>query len=204
MLPEENTSHPSHWLPNILVGIAFVLLGGAPYLFSKDFHALLDIPLIPLLTLVSAFIGVYLIHTGVSRKQSVKTTYQTSRKIRLPYGWHHETNLNINESKKLSLLLTNRNGDSFAVDIKSSLGVMIKRGSPGRPEEIRYKDGRCFSQDPVAEVLEIAEICKARPVLWYASAKRDRPIRMQCGVIVVQGDDRDLVRALKKYSGRSG
>jgi hypothetical protein len=53
-----------------------------------------------------------------------------------------------------------------------------------------------FTRDPVKESLAVAEDAECLPVLWLPNAKAERPIRMKCGLVVVQGNERHLIRAI--------
>lgn len=114
----------------------------------------------------------------------------------MPEGWSMQTNVMLKRGGDLDLLVVGPDKNRYAVEIKSYQGVKLKRTRFGNKEELRYRDGRPFTRDPVDQVLQAAEEVNARPFIWLPDARSAKTIQMRCGVQVVQGNSKNLLKAI--------
>lgn len=193
-MSETVKAHPKPWLPSLYMGAAFLLVGGLPMLILWR-----DAPSRPgflTICLVSCVIGLVISGKGWARYRGTLVEKRVIRRLRLPEGWVTQANVPLKRGGDLDLLVVDPARHRYAVEIKSYQGVMLKRTMFGGKEELRYRDGRPFTRDPVEQVLRAAEETDAFPVLWLPEAASTRTIYMKCGLQVVQGSSKNLMKAI--------
>lgn len=190
--PQTQASTP--WLPNALIGTGFLFAGATP--LALLWREASSRPMFVTICLTSSVIGLVILGKVWIRYRGTLVERRSVRQLKLPDGWKKESNLPLSRDGDLDLLVTGPMGERFAIEIKSYQGVVMKRAMFGKSEELRYRDGRPFSRDPVAQVLKASEEKNASPVIWLPEAPAARLIRMKCGVLVVQGGPSGLARAI--------
>jgi hypothetical protein len=188
-----NKVSPDVWIP-VLIGVPLSLIGLAPIVMLGIKAA--EKPTLIALCLVSIAFGLLILNSSLARIRALRQEPKAVSKIRLPSGWKKSDLLGKEHGNKVGLLLISDDGTRYAVLIKPYQGVMIRRFKMGKSESLHYKDGRMFSLDPVKSALTLAEEAECLPVLWLPNAKAERPLRMKCGLVVVQGDERQLMKAV--------
>lgn len=195
------TLESSHrpWMASLVMGAGFLLIGSLPMMLlwreASSRTGFLTI------CLASCVIGIMILSKVWVRYRGTLVEQRAIRRLRLPEGWSMDSNVKLNRDGDLDLLVVNSDHQRYAVEIKSYQGVKLKRARFGWTEELRYRDGRSFSKDPVKQVLRAAEETNALPVIWLPEAPSAKTIHMQCGVQVVQGSSRDLLKAMGKKRG---
>lgn len=185
---------PLSWLPNMAIGAGFLIAGLAPLLLL--WQDAFSRPVFVVICTTSGVIGFLIMGRSWARYRGTLVERYSVRKLRLPAGWRKESNVALRRGGDLDLLLIGPEDKRFAVEIKSYRGVQLKRASFGKAEELRYKDGRSFSKDPVRQVLAAAEETNSLPVLWMPEAPSTKTLHMKCGVVVVQGKSGNLIKAI--------
>jgi len=189
--PKKTSYRP--WIPDLILGTGFFVVGVSPLLVF--WQTAVSRPIFITICLASCAIGVMILGKVWARYRGTLVEKRSIRWLRLPSGWRKESNVPVGKGD-LDLLVVGPENKRFAVEIKSYQGIQLRRSSFGKTEELRYRDGRAFSRDPVNQVLRAAEHTNALPVLWLPEAKSAKVIRMKCGVTVVQGGGGDLLRAI--------
>lgn len=176
----------------MVIGTGFILVGSVP--IAAIGREAVSMPTFLTICIASCLIGFMLLSNGWVRYRGTLVEKRSIRRLRIPASWRMESNVKLRQGD-LDVLLRGPDGQRYAVEIKSFRGVKLKRGAGG-VEELRYKDGRPFSKDPVAQTLRAAEETNALPVLWLPEAPPAKTFQMQCGLIVVQGNGKSLLRAV--------
>jgi len=94
------------------------------------------------------------------------------------------------------------NGVSYALEIKSQSAIKYENPFVGR-EKLVDGRGRALQRDPVAQVRAVATRLGARPVLWFPRARLVKEVRMRCGVFLVTGNEKQLIRAMERHVQRT-
>jgi hypothetical protein len=196
-LPPKSKFHAGFGLPWIMFGLASISMGlGGLRLLVKTGSGFYDKPTFGWLCVFAIFLGFFMFKGGWRRYRGVLVEKSAIRRVNLPRGWIKEANVTVSHGD-LDLLVTNPDGVRFAVEVKTYQGASVKRSLFGNSEELVYPDGRKFSQgDPVSQTLRNAEEKDAVPILWLPLAPNKKAMKMRCGVTVVQGNPRQLKRAM--------
>lgn len=181
------------WLPELLLGSGFLGVGALPVvLFWGDATSR---PVFLAICMTSCMIGLLFLGRVWARYRGTLVEKRAVRRLRLPEGWKARMNVQVKHGD-LDLLIEDPGGVRYAVEIKSYQGIRLQRGTFRNKEELRYRDGRAFSRDPVEQVLRAAEELDARPLIWLPEARSAKVLRMKCGVQVVQGNGKNLMKVV--------
>lgn len=89
----------------------------------------------------------------------------------------------------------------YCLEIKSTRSVVYKNVLMGR-EKLTDRRGRPLHKDPVAQAKAVAKRLSAEPVLWFPRANPPTEVRMRCGVLLVLGNEKQLIRAINRWHAR--
>lgn len=116
--------------------------------------------------------------------------------IKLPKGWKVTRNVPLPRLGDADMVITSPKGGRFVVEIKSFEGAKKSKWWDRKQEIVRLS-GRSFSKDAIAQVLSQSDVLGATPVLWLPLAKPQRPFKTRSKVLVVQGSNKQLLKALR-------
>ena len=85
----------------------------------------------------------------------------------------------------------------FAVEIKSQRAVIYNNPLFGR-ESLTNRSGRLLQGDPIKQSKRVATAVGGCPVLWYPLAHPAHAVTMRCGVLLVFGGEKILLRAITR------
>jgi hypothetical protein len=112
------------------------------------------------------------------------------------WGIKVESTCPLRSGGDLDALVVLQDGTRWAIEVKAYEGVLIKRGFFGRTEHLVRSNGRRFPRDPCVQVGGAAREYQAKPVIWLPAASRTMTLRLKSNVVVVQGDEGQLGRAI--------
>jgi hypothetical protein len=196
----EHTFRP--WLKPLLWGVALSAFGAAAFGLS----ALLD-PTTPhilgvVLSASSLCIGVVMIRNGLARLYGQRVEASAAQRLLKALPAHCSTRLAVAlpGGGDVDIQIDDRlNNRQWLVEVKSHSGVEIRWKFPfGLGSTLRPLGGGRFKVDPLEQVLRQAAARGMAPVIWFPRARVKQVNRLRReGVVVVQGDEKVLMTALK-------
>jgi hypothetical protein len=148
-------------------------------------------------TIVLAWIGVILVRRGAARQHGLAVERKARKSLRLPADWTIDESVPVAGRGDADLVLTDPEGTRFVVEIKSNMGIQVRKSWFSRQVELRAPDGSKLHRDPLKQVTALAGILHGNPVLWFPSARASSILRIgNPEVIVVLGNWRQLRKAV--------
>lgn len=143
----------------------------------------------------------YRIKDKYFRVRGVYIERRAVKGLRLPADWELIPDVPVPGLGNCDALIVNPADERYAVEIKSAQSAKKVWFSLFTKDEIRKASGQRFARDPVEQVNKVAERLDAQAVLWFPKASRSRSFKTRSGVIVVQGNERMLERAIGARRG---
>lgn len=193
------------WMGQIKLGLGFLILGPLAAYFGHD--TILSVAIFGWLITMIGF--VFLVH-ALLRINGQWIEQRAIKSLRLPPDWRFTQNVLVKGIGDIDIVIESPSSERFAVEIKSHKGVKWKKGWFGIGDgELVRLNGRKLERDPVGQVIRAAQAIDATPVLWFPAApwsvslSGNARFKMKSGVIVVQGSERQLQKALGARSAWS-
>ena len=188
------------WIGKLKVGLGFLILGPLAAYLGQDW--ILSVAIFGWLI---TMIGFVFLGQALVRMNGQWIEQRAIKSLRLPPGWRVTPNVLVKGigDIDIDIVIESPSSERFAVEIKSHKGVKWKKGWFGIGDgELVRLNGRKLERDPVGQVIRAAEAIDATPVLWFPAApwsvsvSGNAQFTMKSGVIVVQGSERLLQKAL--------
>lgn len=112
-----------------------------------------------------------------------------------PETWRVQKSEPLQVGGVIDVLATSPEGQVYAIQVKPYKHAAYSKNLFG--EALELADGRKIKPCPLEETLSNADISGATPVLWLPFVKKVRPQRSKKGVLIVTGDKKGLLKALK-------
>lgn len=145
---------------------------------------------------IAVFLFAFLfIKKSYYRARGKRVEAKAINSIKLPKGWKMTRNVPLPRLGDADMVITDPKGGKFVVEIKSFEGAK-KAKWWDRKQEIVRLSGRPFSKDAIAQVLSQSDVLGATPIVWLPLAKSRRPFKTRSNVLVVQGNRKQLLKAM--------
>lgn len=190
------------WMGQIKVGLGFLIPGPLAAYFGHD--TILSVAIFGWLI---TMIGFVFLGQALVRMNGQWIEQRAIKSLRLPPDWRVTPNVLVKGIGDIDIVIESPSSERFAVKINSHKGVKWKKGWFGIGDgELVRLNGRKLERDPVGQITQAAKIINATPVLWFPAApwslslSGNARFKMRSGVIVVQGSERQLRKALVAVS----
>lgn len=143
-----------------------------------------------------AWLSQKLLRRGHFRRRGKKIEVQSIRAVDMPTGWLFKPNRMVSTGGDIDLYLESPDKKGFAIEIKSLESIQVRStwlgfGAP----KFLSGNGQPLRVDPVPQTMRNAEAVGATPVLWLPKGDA-KTIKLRSGLIIVQGGERRLLRAI--------
>lgn len=178
------------WVKPLLQGFGLISAGLMLTYFFKQYVACV------LAGLGMVMLGLALVQRAQVRERGQRIERAALKKIKLPDEWYCEPNKKLPHGGDIDLFAVSPARKNFAIEIKSHDGALHKRGLLSSKEDLVRLNGKKFETDIVKQTLDAAAALNATPVIWFPQAQSSRTFSMKSGLIVVQGGQRQLKKAI--------